>query len=353
MATQTDQSKQLKSLLVLFRHGERFPKPIYPNDPVGKQMKSLGPLRVRSGELTVAGVMQMLVLGRSLGARYSNFMKSLKPEQVHVRASSEHRCHTSATEVLAELLKVMDGNPQKSVQIECVPREQDTLYPVYEDDWLVDYMGKFSFDPKGFPEAAAIHERYTHVIRAFKQYSGLPVKEADDLVTYGRIFREQRAADELIETQNLRPVRWFTDKIWRDVQEMRELVEYHSCYAPVVRSHRLKPIADYMIDFLVQSQAEITNRKLQVLATHDVTLEYVRELLDVREPGWVSPYGYGIILEVWECQEAEEEKLAVKVWECVDCEKFSRLTILDAAGKNQVQNVDQVVELIAHSLNKS
>ena len=84
-------TRDLISLVIIHRHGDRTPYSFYTNDPY--QDPKYWPVGV--GQLTSQGKQRMYDFGRKLRTRYHAYL-SQNPREAHIQSSSKDRCIESA-----------------------------------------------------------------------------------------------------------------------------------------------------------------------------------------------------------------------------------------------------------------
>ncbi|KAF5274603.1 hypothetical protein FQA39_LY07215 [Lamprigera yunnana] len=138
-------SKSLRLVEVLFRHGDRTPTETYTNDPYRSWPEGWG-------SLTKVGKRQMFTLGELLRNTYKDYLAEYyKNDGLVVRSSYAHRCIMSAQCLLAGLyppVKEQIWNPSllwQPIPVTYVPRNEDNVIvmkkpcPVYETQLKAAY----------------------------------------------------------------------------------------------------------------------------------------------------------------------------------------------------------------------
>jgi hypothetical protein len=101
-----DDDTQLELLQIVFRHGDRTPVVVYPNDPYNvSYWDPWGGL----GQLTQTGMQQHYAFGEFLRERYGNFLsKYYDKNRVYVQCTDYDRTQMSVQSLLASLYKPID-----------------------------------------------------------------------------------------------------------------------------------------------------------------------------------------------------------------------------------------------------
>ncbi|KAJ8975475.1 hypothetical protein NQ317_019803 [Molorchus minor] len=96
-----EEDSELKSVIVLYRHGDRAPTKLYPKDPYNNA-SLYWPEGL--GELTNVGLQHQFELGKWLRKRYSNFLpETFSPNNIYVQSTDKDRTLMSAAVNLAGL----------------------------------------------------------------------------------------------------------------------------------------------------------------------------------------------------------------------------------------------------------
>ncbi|XP_005180743.1 venom acid phosphatase Acph-1 [Musca domestica] len=122
--------RNLRMISILFRHGEKNPSELYPNDPHVTHEWPGG-----LGALTQKGSLQAYNLGKNLRMRYYRLLPPnglYTAQQVSVLSSAAERCLMSANSLLAGFMPPLEHNNPlpiewQTVAVNSIPRKEDTL----------------------------------------------------------------------------------------------------------------------------------------------------------------------------------------------------------------------------------
>ncbi|KAG5862220.1 hypothetical protein JTB14_001970 [Gonioctena quinquepunctata] len=120
----------INSVSLLFRHGDRGPNFIYPNDPFANKSDEIYPDGF--GELTSVGKQQHFALGQFLRKRYNEFLtETYHHEDIKVISSYMNRCYMSVASNLAGLFPPKGHQlwnpklPWMPIPIHIIPQQDD------------------------------------------------------------------------------------------------------------------------------------------------------------------------------------------------------------------------------------
>jgi hypothetical protein len=105
LSVKCDDTTKLVLLQIVFRHGDRTPVTVYPNDP---NKASIWDKYGGLGQLTQRGMQQHYTYGEYLRARYASFLDPIyNRNKVQVKCTDYDRTQMSAASLLASLYKPM------------------------------------------------------------------------------------------------------------------------------------------------------------------------------------------------------------------------------------------------------
>ncbi|XP_068628776.1 lysosomal acid phosphatase-like [Battus philenor] len=123
------ESKTLRLVIILFRHGARTPTSNYKSDPFKNYQWPDG-----LGSLTNAGKLQMYELGKKYRSYYANFIpEEYYDKDIYVKSSDKSRCLMSAYTFLAGLYPPTERQlwhpeiPWQPIPVHSLPRDLDNI----------------------------------------------------------------------------------------------------------------------------------------------------------------------------------------------------------------------------------
>jgi len=292
---------------LLFRHGDRAPGQIYPNDPYGEKPWPQG-----LQELTNKGMMQHYLLGKYLRKRYSKLLgKEYSHKEIYIRSSDKNRALQSAASDLASLFppgKNQKWNPKLDWQpmpIHSVPTDDDNLLVV--DNPCPKYDQVFLNQTKAIIES--YNKQYQVFFDYVKNNSGL--KELD-FWSIGNIY------DPLYcETQHgLKLPKWVEIVVNKTTgQTAYELIVYLKRIAKNLKYYSDEKAiltGGYLLgDILTRLQKIATGgnstkasdedpSKMVMYSAHDDTIMALLYAMNVVEHPFLVPYAATVLIDLYQ-----------------------------------------------------
>ncbi|XP_035430321.1 prostatic acid phosphatase-like [Spodoptera frugiperda] len=295
------ESKTLRLVIILFRHGARTPVESYNSDPYKNYQWPDG-----LGGLTNAGKLQLYELGKKYRSYYANFIpEEYCDKDVFIRSSDKSRCLMSAYTFLAGLYPPTERQlwhpelPWQPVPVHSLPRELDNIVAATKPckAWKAMYqeqLAEKNADPK-FAELFDYLSKHTNQ----SMRSILPVD-----FLYSTLLSEQEAGLKLPEwTRTV-----FPSKMKTPFMLSLALLSYNESLQRLQVGPLLKEMKQYLDEAV---RHENVDRTLYVYSGHDVTVVSLWRALgfvDLLAPD----YGASIVLELHE--DIEQESFFVKTF---------------------------------------
>ncbi|XP_013148571.1 PREDICTED: lysosomal acid phosphatase-like [Papilio polytes] len=295
------ESKTLRLVIVLFRHGARTPISSYKSDPFKNYQWPDG-----LGSLTNAGKLQLYELGKKYRNYYANFIpEEYYEKDVYVRSSDKSRCLMSAYTFLAGLYPPSDRQmwhpelPWQPIPVHSLPKELDDIIAQTKPCkvWKSMYeelLEEANADPK-FAELFDYLSKHTNqTMRS--------VLNVDFL--YSTLQTQQEAGLKLPDwTKNV-----FPNKMRTPFMLSLALLSYNQ----TLQRLKVGPLLNE-IKMNLQDSVSHTNldRSLYIYSGHDVTVVSLWRTLGYTE--LLEPeYGASLVLELHE--EVEQDTFFVKLF---------------------------------------
>lgn len=283
------ESKTLRIVVILFRHGARAPVSTYNSDPYKNYQWPDG-----LSSLTNAGKLQLYELGKKYRSYYSNFLpEEYQEKDVYVRSSDKSRCLMSAYTFLAGLYPPTERqqwHPEllwQPIPVHSLPREVDNIIASSKPCkvWKAMYEEQLAIlnaDPK-------FSELFDHLTKHTNQSmrSILPVD-----FLYSTLQSEQEAGLKLPDwTKNV-----FPNKMRLPFMLSLAALSYNETLQRLQIGPLLKEVTEHFEEIVNHMNVD---RTLYVYSAHDVTVVSLWRALGFDE--LIAPdYGASIVLELHE-----------------------------------------------------
>jgi len=273
----------LKLVQCLYRHGDRAPFDIYPEDPHRDHW-----LQVGARQLTNVGKQQHYDLGRLLRRRYQGFLsEEYRYEEIHVRSSDTDRTLASALCNLAGLYPPSGTAvwnhllPWQPIPVHTVTLSKDALLNFsYHCNRVEELMMAHNKSSEGL----TFMEKHTKLIRKMEDLFGVSLKVWDDIWV---------AVDTLIvERMNNMTVEDWVYEDWDEIVNLNADLFTWYLKGPELKKLKGGPLLTEMITNMEKKVNNIEpNARLYVYSAHDSTLLALLSLLDLYDnvpPGYAS-----------------------------------------------------------------
>jgi len=291
----------LKLVHMVYRHGDRAPVQLYPNDPY--QDPSNWP--VSWGQLLNEGKQRHFALGQYVREKYEGFLSdSYDPDEIVVRSTDVDRTLMSAQSHLAGLYPPTEKqtwNPSlkwQPIPVHTLPREQDYILTVESKCPLYD---KLSAELEQSKEIKDMIKDNQQLFDYLSLHSGSNVSRIVDLeYIYDVLF---------IETRLNKTLPSWTYGVFPD--QMKELSDFSFAMKGYTHPMRrlkggplVKEIVSHLEDY-VHSKLAPSTRKVFMYSAHDTTLAVFLSAMQVFN-GIQPPYSSLVMVELHQAVNSSE-----------------------------------------------
>ncbi|GFU28554.1 testicular acid phosphatase homolog [Nephila pilipes] len=282
-----DRNSTLLFVQIFFRHGDRAPLQLYPNDPNSEDIWPEG-----LGQLTVLGKKQHYEIGKYLRSMYDGFLTS-DPNEVMVNSSEIDRCLMSAQANLASfyppqgMWKFDEDINWQPIPVYYIPTRKDKYLNFGSSCPRVFRDTLKAFESK---EAQQLKQEHKDMLDNISRITGVQAtEEFNSLLLYDALYIEKRY--NLVIPEGIEPY-------WDEFQEFALTALQWIYSSPNIIRLRAGPVLQHIIDNMNRKIAGyMPKRKVQIYSSHDLNLSTL--LLALNTTKVVQPpYGATLLIEL-------------------------------------------------------
>ncbi|XP_015678156.1 prostatic acid phosphatase [Protobothrops mucrosquamatus] len=296
---QSTLGRELKFVVIIFRHGDRSPIENYPN---GLHNESEWPQGF--GQLTKIGMQQQYELGQYIKKRYSDFLSaSYKREEILIQSTEIDRTIMSAQANLAGLFPPTDDqiwNPEllwQPVPVHVVPKATSPKlrYPIFQCPRYIELLKKTVASDE-FQEKIKPYEEFIKTMAYYSGYNASVLKNPMN-------FKIWHVQDTLFceSIHNYTLPEWATEDVMTKLTEVTEL-SLSSLFGIYKRKEKARLQGGLLVKDILQKFSEAQfpqKRKMVVYSAHDTTLGALQMALNIYNYK-LPPYASCQIFEQYE-----------------------------------------------------
>lgn len=306
------ETEQLVHLNIVYRHGDRAPVALYPND------KNNGSFWARGlGELTKRGCQMHHTMGNLLKKHYGDFITD-NPREISVRSSDKDRCLDSASCHLAgmyrpsqDVIKYLSWQP---VPIHARPNKEDGL--LAPGNGNCPYADRAYELLKRTSEAKQFLDKYSDF---YKNLTVLTGANVTDWESAGHIY-DVVMIEDLYKLEIPSWARESLDKLSH--QSDVSFVWYAK--TPLLQRLRAGPLAKEILGNLKKASKKPDEVKIHMYSTHDTevaALLQLYDLFDAKAPRYCAT----VIVELW--KDTQSANFTVKIYYLSFADQYFKLLL--------------------------
>ncbi|XP_035227650.1 testicular acid phosphatase homolog isoform X1 [Stegodyphus dumicola] len=288
-SSEAKEDTKLLFVQILFRHGDRAPINLYPNDPNPESFWLEG-----LGKLTMLGRKQHYAVGKFFRLLYENFTTS-SPLEIDVISSANDRCIKSAETNLASFYA-----PSSKWQFDKHLKWQPisiSYIPKSEDKYLEteSYCPRASVEEENVvnsPGGQAFIAKHKEMFENLTYYSGTSITDwLSASYFHDTIFIEKK--------YNLTVPSW-VEPFWDELETVADLSFFWTFNSPLLHRLRAGPLLQKIIEKMnLKLSGDIPDQKVQIYSAHDTNIAVVLaalNLFNMKQP----PYCSSLLFELYE-----------------------------------------------------
>lgn len=284
-----NEDSKLVFVQILWRHGDRAPIDLYPNDPNPESVWNEG-----LGKLTMLGRKQHYALGKYFRQMYENFA-TWSPNEINVTSSECDRCMKSAETNLASFFapspewKFDQHLNWQPIPIYYIPKPQDKYLETDSDCPRAVVEQKRIVNS---PEGQAFISKHQEMFGNLTIDSGSPITNwTSASYLHDVLFIEKK--------YNLSIPHW-ADYYWDELTNVSDLSFFWSYNSQLLHRLRAGPLLQRTIEMMKRKlSGDIPLQKFQIYSAHDSNIAVVLNalnLFNMKQP----PYCASLVFELHE-----------------------------------------------------
>lgn len=288
--TSAQEDTQLQLLQIVFRHGDRSPVIIYPNDPYNASYwDKYGGL----GQLTQTGMEQHYEYGQFLRDRYKDFLsKYYDKSQVYVRSTDYDRTQMSVASMLSSLYKPEDYQEwNKNVSWQPIPIHTNDADTIFSNTDKCERYAQLKYEVIETAEYKNLTKKYQDLIDLAVKEAGFKSMTLMDMWMLSDDIYVQKS-------HNLTLSKWITDNLDR-FMELRDIDFFLDFRTTEMAKLASGGVLNEITKNIVKKSKTPTNpNQLFLFSSHDTYVAGMTKLLNltlnIKQPNYAS----AIIMEL-------------------------------------------------------
>ncbi|XP_062980799.1 prostatic acid phosphatase-like [Elgaria multicarinata webbii] len=297
---QSASGRELKFVILIYRHGDRTPIENYPNSLYNESTWPQG-----FGQLTKIGMRQQYELGQYIKKRYSNFLSAAyEREEILIKSSETDRTIMSAQANLAGMYPPAGDqiwNPEllwQPIPVHVVPKASNPRlrFPIFEcpryKELLHETMTSTEYQVKIQP-----YKKFLGKMAFYSGYDSRTLRYMDNF----KIWHVQDTLFcESIHNYTLPP--WATKEVRSKLSELTEL-SLSSLFGVYKREEKARLQGGLLVKSILSSLSKAAHfpkkRKMLIYSAHDTTLGALQMALNTYN-GRLPPYASCQMFELYQ-----------------------------------------------------
>ncbi|GFU28551.1 testicular acid phosphatase homolog [Nephila pilipes] len=294
VATSKENTKLL-FVQILFRHGDRAPIELYPNDPNPASVWPEG-----LAKLTQLGKRQHYALGKFFRSMYENFTTS-NPLEVNVISSEVDRCLKSAETNLASFYA---PTSQWSFDTQFKWQPISIHYIPKDDD---KYLETDSYCPRATqeqenviksPEGQRVIQEHEFMFKNLTFYSGNSIENWTTASYFHDVIYIEKKYNLSVPT--------WVEPFWDELINVSNLSFFWSFNSPLLHRLRAGPLLQRIIQKMNNKiNGDIPDLKFQIYSAHDTNIAVVLDALNLYNMK-APPYCSSLLFELHEMSSGDK-----------------------------------------------